>query len=608
MDDIPVPERRGRSWSAEEYGRLVDGIAGGLSVEELADRHQRSITAMRWAARQLVPPDEAADGEAADGEAAVAWLTERLASGAYDWQARLAENRQLRAAARKEREAAGLRGKRERPSVCEPSAIAGVWQEVTGHRLSPERRAEFLARKPLRALGAFPVEALRPVAERLWQADGRLLLEAWLLDTVCPGYATTDLSWEAVAGDSAGTATVLRDLVAAAVDELRDARAHSVLCRRLGLEGHEPSTQQAIGQEFSRTRQRISQLQARGITRMLGSREPATVALREALGDLLGPERAHDTPVAQRLPAVAEVALPGVPLDPGGLVLARLAGYRDEQARSLLKEAVTALAERHKEERRQQRTAERRERASRRWAALAEAADWFGASGPGPAPAREELAARRSVRQREHSGVWFSGKLGREVQYESVTELRVVQLLDHADQVAYFQEQPLALGYTHAGRRRSYYPDFLAVTTDGRTVLIEAKPRGDIPLAINQAKHRAAAGLCRRKGWGLLVTDGARTRADLVRHPVDPELERRIGAALASRELTWPDVRDIARGIPFTSLDLAALVLRNDWHWELGPYRLRADRGPQPVGSGPGPGVCDPGGRDGRAERRRSEQ
>ncbi|MEW2030823.1 TnsA endonuclease N-terminal domain-containing protein [Streptomyces roseifaciens] len=565
---IPVPERRGSSWSPEEYGQLVDGIAGGLSVEELAGRHQRSITAIRSAARQLVPADEAADGEAA-----VAWLTERLASGAYDWQAQFAENRRARTAARREREAAGRKGKRERPLVSEPGAIADVWQEVTGHRLSPERRAEFLARKPLKALGAFPVEALRPVAERLWRADGRLLLEGWLLDTVCPGYATTDLSWEAVAGDSAGTATVLRDLVAAAVDELRHARAHAVLCRRLGLAGHEPSTQQAIGQEFSLTPQRISQLQARGITRMLGNREPATVALREALGDLLGPERAHGAPVAARLPAVVEVALPGVPLNPGGLVLARLAGYGDERARSLLKEAVSALAERHKEERKQQRTTERRERASRRWAAQVAAADWFGA--PGPAPAREELVARRSVQQREHSGVWFSGKLRREVQYESVTELRVVQLLDHADQVAYFQEQPLALGYTHAGRRRSYYPDFLAVTTDGRAVLIEAKPQGDIPLAINQAKHRAAAGLCRRKGWGLLVTDGARTRTDLAGHPADPELERRLGAALASRDLTWPDVRDIARGVPFTSLDLAALILRNDWHWELGPYRLR---------------------------------
>ncbi|MFC5149444.1 TnsA endonuclease N-terminal domain-containing protein [Streptomyces aureoversilis] len=493
------------------------------------------------------------------------------------------------------------RGKRERPPVCEPSAVADVWQEVTGHRLSPERRAEFLARKPLRYLGGFPVEALRPVAERLWQADGRLLLEAWLLDTVCPGYATTDLSWEAVAGDSAGTATVLRDLVAAAVGELRDVRTHAVLCRRLGLENHEPSTQQAIGQEFSLTRQRISQLQARGITRMLGSRDPATVALREALGGLLGPERAHDTPVAARLPDVVEVALPGVPLNPGGLVLARLAGYGKEQARSLLQEAVRALAERHKEERKQQRVAERRERASRRWEALATAADWFGA--PGPAPAREELAARRSVGQREHSGVWFSGKLGREVQYESVTELRVVQLLDHADQVAYFQEQPLAVDYTHAGRRRSYYPDFLAVTTDGRTVLIEAKPRGDIPLAINQAKHRAAAGLCRRKGWGLLVTDGARTRADLARHPADPELERRIGAALASGELTWPDVRDIAHGIPFTSLDLAALVLRNDWHWELGPYRL-APSPPRPLRCGGSVSATLEAGRDGRAAER----
>ncbi|WP_370417656.1 TnsA endonuclease N-terminal domain-containing protein [Streptomyces sp. QH1-20] len=121
-------------------------------------------------------------------------------------------------------------------------------------------------------------------------------------------------------------------------------------------------------------------------------------------------------------------------------------------------------------------------------------------SAEGAAGDPEELAARRSVPQREHSGVWLSGKLGREVQYESVTELRVVQLLDHADQVTSFQEQPLALGYTHAGRRRSHYPDFLAVTTDGRTVLIEAKPRGDIPLAITRPSTAPRPGCAVARG------------------------------------------------------------------------------------------------------------
>ncbi|WP_150241289.1 TnsA endonuclease N-terminal domain-containing protein [Streptomyces albofaciens] len=564
-----VPERRGLRWDLAEFERLVAGIGAGASLEELGAGHQRGVSGMRWAVRQLVPPEEASDGEAA-----AAWLARRPADGPYDWQARLEESRRARAAGKKDR-AAG--GRRARPEACEPATVVALWQEVTGHRLSPGRRAEFLDRATVRDLTAHPEETLRPVARRLWQAYGHLLLDAWLLDTVCPGYATADLSWEAVADGVPDTATVLRDLAAASVDELRDARAHAVLCRRLGLDGHDPRSQPAIAQEFSLSAQRISQLQARGVARMLGGRRPATLAWREALGTLLGEDRPH---AAERLLTIAETAFPGAPLNPAGLLPARLAGKDDAEARRLLKEAAGVLAERRKEERRRRRLADRAERASARWAALASAADWFGAPGAAPDPA--ELTALREVNPREHSGTWYSQKLGREVQYESQTELQVIHLLDHAGQIARYQEQPLAIGYRHAGRTRSYYPDFLAVTTEGHAVLIEAKPQCDIPLAVNLAKYRAAAGLCARNGWGLLITDGTRTLRDLERHPVATELEQRLRAALDTRELTWPDVRDITRGTAFTSLDLAALVLRNGWQWELGPYRLRAGSQPFP--------------------------
>ncbi|MEU3355109.1 hypothetical protein [Streptomyces sp. NPDC037389] len=79
----------------------------------------------------------------------------------------------------------------------------------------------------------------------------------------------------------------------------------------------------------------------------------------------------------------------------------------------------------------------------------------------------------------------------------------------------------------------------------------------------------ADSGHCAGRGRGLLVTDGSRTRAVLARHAVDPEPERRLPAAVAERELTWHD-------IPFTPLDVAALVLRHRWAWELGPYRPRS--------------------------------
>ncbi|MFF4160250.1 TnsA endonuclease N-terminal domain-containing protein [Streptomyces sp. NPDC001678] len=597
--DGHIPERRGQRWSLEEYEKLVAGIVEGLTAEELAARHQRSVASIGWAARSLVPAEEAVDGATA-----LARLTERLTGGGadgtydsradgtydsayegrpdgtynatYDWRARLADVLRTRAATRKTREA---RGRRERPRQCEPDTIAALWQEATAHRLSPERRTEFLARQPVKALTTYTEDALRPVAARLWRAHGRLLLEEWLLEAKCPGHTAADLSWEAVAEGDTDATTVLHDLSAAAVDELRDVRAHAVLCRRLGLDGHDPRTQSAIGREFSLTRQRVSQLQARGFVRILGSRDPATVALREALRLLLhdgapGEGAPGEAESAERLRAVADVSFPGAPLNPAGLLLARLSGKSDDEAKRLLGVISALDSQRRKEERQRHHLEARAARASARWTDLAAAADWSGT--PGPAPAPEELSALRDVNPREHSGSWFSTKLGREVQYESTTELQVLQLLDHARQIAYYQEQPLAIGYTYRGRPRTYYPDFLAVTTRGHAVLIEAKPQYAIPLAINEAKYRAAAGYCAGRGWGLLVTDGSRTRAGLARHTVDSELERRLLAAVTERELTWPDIREIGHGIPFTSLDIAALVLRHRWTWELGPYRLRS--------------------------------
>jgi len=140
------------------------------------------------------------------------------------------------------------------------------------------------------------------------------------------------------------------------------------------------------------------------------------------------------------------------------------------------------------------------------------------------------------------------------------TELSLIRALDVAPQVEWFCEQPAAIGYIFAGRHRTYYPDLLAATKDGYCILIEVKPRLDMPLAINQAKAAAARAFCARNGWGFLVTDLRRSLNGLLTMPVPEEASRRFADALRETgTMTWQDIKAHRARCGLTAVQVAAL-------------------------------------------------
>lgn len=40
--------KRGEPWTADEHDRMLDGLRGGMSFEQVARRHERSIKAIQW--------------------------------------------------------------------------------------------------------------------------------------------------------------------------------------------------------------------------------------------------------------------------------------------------------------------------------------------------------------------------------------------------------------------------------------------------------------------------------------------------------------------------------------------------------------------------------
>jgi hypothetical protein len=568
-----VPEsRRGRAWSEAEDARLVEGVREGLDLPGLAERHGRSTSGIGARLALLIPHPGPA------GDEALEWLRAQFARDpAYSWQSVLDERR------RRERRERRIRDQRipSAEGLADTAAadkVLAEWEQVTGHVLRRERRDVFLARQVVHDLTAVAATVRQSAARRLWQDGTQLLLDDWLLECVCPGAALLTADWDLIAERDADTVLVLRELVAAAAEDVPKERDREIISRRLGLHDQPAQTQEKVAEALGISRERVRQLQTRAIRSMARSAAPASRKVRRVLSELSCADRVPpDTgpPAAERLLDLADVLLPSVTPRQAVPLLARLAGADKVRADNLAAEAATIRMLRHESARREATQQRRIERATERWAALETEVNWFGT--PEPAPPRAELEMLREENSGGRDfGAWHCPKLGRDVAYESETELRVVQLLSFAPQIAYYQEQPLAISYEFAGQQRTYYPDLLVATADGRCILIEVKPVYEMAMAVNVAKYRAAEAFCRSKGWGLVATDSKRTRRLLENRPVDPHVEAALSAALDEHaELAWPQVHAALGALPLDSLSLAALILKRGWAWYIRPYRLR---------------------------------
>lgn len=324
MTDQAPESRHGHPWNAAEDAQLVDRVRDGLALEELAGRHGRSAGAIRARLARFVPhpvpePDEVLE-----------WLRARLAAEpGYPWQAVMEDHRyrdqQERTAARGRRPVQGrMRSEGRDQSAVRPqpgpgpdpdpgpgqdstagqpqtggveeeaaggaaggaAEVLGDWERATAHVLDAGRREVFLARRVIAGLAAVSADVRRAAAARLWRDSGRLLLDDWLLECLCPGAVGLSSEWEPVAEGDAHTVMVLRELVATAVAELPAGRHREIMDRRFGLHDQPAQTLAEVGESLELSRERIRQLQIVAIRRMRGSLAPASRRLRTLLSDL----------------------------------------------------------------------------------------------------------------------------------------------------------------------------------------------------------------------------------------------------------------------------------------------------------------------------------
>lgn len=209
---------------------------------------------------------------------------------------------------------------------------------------------------------------------------------------------------------------------------------------------------------------------------------------------------------------------------------------------------------------------------------------WPAAGIPGSYETCSQLTRKRSVNEhggvryglekfRPKSGEFFSAKLHRVVQYESIMELTFLSKLEAASEVVCYSEQPFAIPYEYG----TYYPDVFVALSDGAGIVVELKPLFEMGLQINLLKWRALWQFCKSAGYGFLVTDGRWELTEIKRRFPPSMFEGAILRALRRGPLSWEAYRSLRDAYLPGRDEFLAIILRNRLVWNLSPFNLRLE-------------------------------
>ncbi len=181
-----------------------------------------------------------------------------------------------------------------------------------------------------------------------------------------------------------------------------------------------------------------------------------------------------------------------------------------------------------------------------------------------------------SKQDRYKSGLYYSEKCGREIQYESGLELEFIRMLESSKKVRFYLDQPAKVPYWRGKVRRYYYPDFGVYLSTGEFVIVEIKEMHGMIEDRTQVKMEGLMDFCRKRGFGLLLTDGRHIVADLKKIKLNRKLEREILKALAGEvPLRKQRYGELLKSCGAAHNDLLRVILKHDLYYNEFPFRLR---------------------------------
>lgn len=192
----------------------------------------------------------------------------------------------------------------------------------------------------------------------------------------------------------------------------------------------------------------------------------------------------------------------------------------------------------------------------------------------------QRFAPQRGIQNKQDEdifihGEFYSGKLQRNVFYESGLERKFFARLERSEQVQAYCEQPFTLMVDFGGKPCPYTPDVLLQLKDGRCIVVEIKPLANMAITEVQYKFQQLYTYCHTQGWGVLLSDGHKDISYLCHYQSNPAFEQAILRKLdEKRRLTISDIRLLKNIFGGTALQLARCILRHNLSYREFPTLL----------------------------------
>ena len=181
----------------------------------------------------------------------------------------------------------------------------------------------------------------------------------------------------------------------------------------------------------------------------------------------------------------------------------------------------------------------------------------------------------------EGTGYVYLKKANKEVPYESNLQYKVLLYLDNNDYVSEINTQCIEIKYEINGEIRMCYPNIVIKTIDEEVCIIEVKSLYSMALYNNILRFRIIHKYCQKYGLGYtIIDDRLKTIFDLKECKYNKKLANNILDFYNNYgKLDYVQYNELCResNINIGMTELASLVLNSHFKWWLKPFSISAE-------------------------------
>ncbi len=168
------------------------------------------------------------------------------------------------------------------------------------------------------------------------------------------------------------------------------------------------------------------------------------------------------------------------------------------------------------------------------------------------------------------------------VEYESITERKILNMFDSFSFVKEIKTQSLVIPYITSGIECRYYPDIQILTNDNRIVIVEVKPLFYMMSKDSIFKYKLLKEYSCKYGYGYVFMDDRYNTFDtILNRKVSYELEEKFISYLKEcRYLDYQLYRKFIKENSLDEKDIVSIVLKNQDKVEFNfrPFKFRYKR------------------------------